>query len=131
MFYNIGSKIQTLAVAIFIIGIVISVIVGLGFMEETFIGGLLIAIMGCLCSWIVSLFAYGFGELIEKTTEIAENTRCSNATNETISNNHDEISSNNPKTKKCPHCGIEHDFDDSECPNCGYQRRIIQKGNNN
>ena len=37
--------------------------------------GLVVIIVGCLGSWIGSFFTYGFGELIEKTTEIAENTK--------------------------------------------------------
>jgi hypothetical protein len=31
-------------------------------------------VVGGLASWIGSFFTYGFGELIEKTTEIANNT---------------------------------------------------------
>ncbi len=34
--------------------------------------GLAVMIVGSLVSWIGSFFAYGFGELIENTTVIAE-----------------------------------------------------------
>ena len=145
MFDNIGSKIKSWAKIVCWVGIVISVITSLTFMENAAFLGLMLLTIGPLVSWVASLFLYGFGELIEKTTEIAENTRCSNTKNENISNNHNDIklnnhndikssnhndikSNNNPKTKKCPHCGTQYDFDYPKCPNCGYQVRIIKNG---
>ena len=44
---------------------------------ETLVGmskGICVIIVGSLISWISSWFLYGFGELIEKTTEVARNT---------------------------------------------------------
>lgn len=78
MFKNIGSKIKSLAEIICWIGIVISVLIGIAWMENSIIGGILIAIIGSGISWIGSFFAYGFGELIEKTSEIATNISCFN-----------------------------------------------------
>lgn len=120
MFDNIGSKIKSLATIFCWIGILISVFIGsflLGNNKNNALLGILLIAIGSLISWIGSFFMYGFGELIAKTSEIAGNTRYSNITNETISNNHDEVESNNPPTTKCPHCGIEYGFDDSECKN--------------
>lgn len=76
MFDNIGNKIKTLAKVVCFIGIVSSLITGivLGNLLSSGVG-LVIIILGCLLSWIGSFFTYGFGELIEKTTEIANNTR--------------------------------------------------------
>ena len=37
--------------------------------------GLVLIVAGPIGSWISSFFVYGFGELIEKTSEIAENTK--------------------------------------------------------
>ena len=59
-------------------GIVISVLIGIAWMENSISGGILIAIIGSGISWIGSFFAYGFGELIEKTSEIATNISCFN-----------------------------------------------------
>lgn len=79
MFKNIGSKIKALAEVTCWAGIIISLIVGIimlssgGGMARGI--GLAVIIVGCLGSWIGSCFTYGFGELIEKTTEIAENTK--------------------------------------------------------
>lgn len=81
MFKNIGGKIKDLAQFICYLGIAISVIagivmIGLGFSSyngDTMVGvGFAVMLVGSLVSWIGSLFAYGFGELIENTTVIAE-----------------------------------------------------------
>ena len=37
--------------------------------------GVAVIVLGSLLSWVGSFMMVGFGELIEKTTEIAENTR--------------------------------------------------------
>ncbi len=93
MFNNIGKKIKTLAVVIFVLELIGVFIVGLvtmiggaagasigiknsGVFGLTgFIGGLIIWIVGFLSSWICSFFLYGFGELIDKTAENAQNTK--------------------------------------------------------
>ncbi len=96
MFENIGRKIQKSAKMICVVGIVALVICGIAAIVSalnvgiiasdvgeaaTIVGepnvremiiGVLMITMGPLLSWIVSLFLYGFGELIEKTTAIAE-----------------------------------------------------------
>ena len=80
MFKNIGGKIKELAKVICYVGIAISVIDGIvmiGFGSssngDAMVGmGLAVMIVGSLVSWIGSFFAYGFGELIENTTVIAE-----------------------------------------------------------
>lgn len=77
MFTNIGAKIKTLASAIAWIGIIGSIIGGLAMVavgldsEEIFIlFGVLTAIVGSLTSWIGSFLLYGYGELIDKVTQI-------------------------------------------------------------
>ena len=87
MFDNIGGKIKTLAEVVALIGIVASVFVGvLRAFSISVIRGILFAVVGSLASWIGSFFAYGFGELIEKTCLIEER----------LSNN-GEISTQTPK----------------------------------
>ena len=88
MFDNIGGKIKTLAKVICWAGIGFSIFFGLlvfigcalsesGFFDVVigFFLGILLIIIGSLASWIGSFFLYGFGELIERTAEIAQNTR--------------------------------------------------------
>lgn len=79
MFKDIGSKIKALARAICVLGIGLSVVAGLILIvngatyNTALVGtGFLILFAGSLASWIGSFFAYGFGELIENTTVIAE-----------------------------------------------------------
>lgn len=74
-FENIGSKIKTLAVILTVVGIVASVLIGMFMLTVNAGYGLLIMIVGSLISWVSSFFTYGFGELIEKTTEISKNTK--------------------------------------------------------
>ena len=79
MFDHIGSKIKSLAKIVCWAGIIISVLIGIVMLasggDVSSPIGLVLMFAGPLCSWIGSFFVYGFGELIEKTTEIAENTR--------------------------------------------------------
>lgn len=81
MFSNIGGKIKGLAKVICIVGMAIFVVAGIvmiGFGSSSYNGdtmtvmGCVVMIVGPLVSWIGSFFAYGFGELIENTTVIAE-----------------------------------------------------------
>lgn len=75
MFENIGGKIKTLAQVTALIGIVSSVIAGIVLMYTTlFLIGLAVLLFGSILFWISSFVLYGFGELIEKTNKIAENT---------------------------------------------------------
>ena len=86
MFDNIGSKIKSLAKITCWIGIIFSVITSIILISKgnniAFLGyafsGIAFLLIGPLCSWVGSFLLYGFGELIEKTTEIAENTRHNN-----------------------------------------------------
>jgi hypothetical protein len=77
MWDDIGGKIKFLAKVIAWIGILSSIIVGIIFISEGIqlhycIG---IIVIGSLISWISSWFMFGFGELIEKATDIENNTR--------------------------------------------------------
>lgn len=75
MFDNIGGKIKALASAMAIIGIILSVTIGLvlfGIDDDMIPVGVVIMVVGSLISWIGSFLLYGFGELIEKTCLIEE-----------------------------------------------------------
>lgn len=87
MFDNIGIKIKKLAVSIYWLGFSLSIFLSVLYiifhMRDfnsviELIIVLPIIIIGCLISWIDSLLIYGFGELIVKTAEIAENTKDAN-----------------------------------------------------
>ena len=80
MFKNIGKKIKGLAAFVCWVGIILSAIAGILMIvsaiqeNEGFMGilpGVAVIVGGFLASWIGSFAAYGFGELIDKTAEIA------------------------------------------------------------
>ncbi len=84
MYNNVGSKIKTLAIVLCVIEMLFSLIVGAVFMlvgtSENSDGGLtiwgiVVIFVGFLFSWFNNILLYGFGELIERTAETAENTR--------------------------------------------------------
>ncbi len=89
MFQNIGKKIKTLAKVLCWIGIigsiiggVIMVVSGAALMDNdaasgaaAIMSGVLTAVLGALFSWIGSFMMLGFGEIVEKVNEIAENTK--------------------------------------------------------
>lgn len=85
MFDKVGSKIKVLAKIFCWVGIIISWILGIIAMSDgndrLVLLGLIFIIIGSLGSWLGSLITYGFGELIEKTTEIAESTTNLNFSN--------------------------------------------------
>jgi hypothetical protein len=81
MFDRIGSKLKSLAEVLCALGIAASVIWGVflfdagnvrGFVHEhTILLSLCVAVGGSIASWIVTLFIYGFGQLIENTDPTA------------------------------------------------------------
>ena len=88
MFSNMGRKIKITGKVLCWIGIIVSVVSGLGMIAAgfsgmwtqmgsvvTILGGIGVALLGSLLSWVGSFFMVGFGELIENTAEIAANTR--------------------------------------------------------
>ena len=80
MYDNIGGKIKGLAKAIFFIEAIATVITGFiilanSYYFEGILTGVLVIIVGPIFAWISSWLLYGFGELIEKACDIADNTR--------------------------------------------------------
>ena len=91
MFKNIEGKIKKLATAATLIGIIISIVIGIAIIlrgvemngksmrgnpgDYMVWSGIGIMIAGSLLSWASSLVLYGFGKLIEYAKIIAENTK--------------------------------------------------------
>ena len=73
MFENIGKKIKTYAEFMTWVGIISSVIIGFVLMSSNFFVGFLVIILGSILSWISSFVLYGFGELVDQTSRIADN----------------------------------------------------------
>jgi len=80
MFNNIGGKIKALAKLVCWIGIVCSVIAGMIMIANAvYVSALVLAIIfvlvGSLISWISSFTLYGFGQLIENTDRLVQNSQ--------------------------------------------------------
>ncbi len=77
MYDNIGGKIKVLAKVIAIVEAIAAVIIGIVIIvpDDVMIpAGLLVMLAGALIAWVSSWLLYGFGELIDKTCDIARNT---------------------------------------------------------
>ena len=75
MYENIGGKIKGLASVLFVVGLIGAIFAGaLLLIDEQVALGLLTIIGGPIICWVSSWFLYGFGELIDKASEIARNT---------------------------------------------------------
>ena len=87
MYNNIGRKIKALAKVLALVGVILCVLGGigtiiLGILSNnsmtiiiSIIGGLATALIGSLIVWIESWLLFGFGEIIDKLTDIEANTR--------------------------------------------------------
>lgn len=76
MFENVGDKIKVFSKVLFFITVVLAGIYFLDKPEEASGGSYaLISLYMVLIGWVLSLFMYGFGEVIEKVTQIEINTR--------------------------------------------------------
>ena len=123
MFDNIGDKIKSSARTSFILWTIVAVISGIVLMfEESFVVGLLVAVVGP--SFLLGFFqlVYGFGQLIENSDIIAEEHKRVNEKHEKV------VAKNNEKKqaqrKKQIKANMDNpNFDEDEyidiaCPNC-------------
>ncbi len=111
MFNNIGKKIKTLAEIICWLGIIFSVLFGLGniFSDKSGLSlftGLFLMIVGPLISWIGTFLLYGFGQLIENSDIL-------------VNLSYDKKYNNDYICSNCPECGAEISTDDNFCKSCG------------
>lgn len=100
MFENIGGKIKTLAKVVCWIGIIVSCIYGLLIMaknEGLILAGLIIIIIGILCSWVGSFTLYGFGQLIENSDKIANSLNPSTSASDATDTREEEFNDINPQ----------------------------------
>lgn len=101
MFENIGNKIKTLAKVLCWIGIIVSVIVAIVLFasDDDLVGiGFLVLIGGSLISWIGSFVLFGFGQLVENSDIIAEQSDRDNQKYHKIVKNNEEKKT--PKEKR-------------------------------
>ena len=139
MFNNIGKKIKIVAIITFILGSIISIILGLSMIaiscqeyvqdDTAFPTGITILISGPIVSWLGSLTTYGLGYLIEVSEEnnrLLVNTQHKPAKTDahpTIVYEAEIVPAHNvtPDGKvRCPACSELHSATDKRCPYCGH-----------
>ena len=144
MYENIGRKIKGLAIVVFAIMAILSVVAGVFMLFRDnggFLIGILIAGIGILLSWVGTFFLYGFGQLIENTDILVYQTKNMSKNIEKISNNNvqkdvsnekvaESIKSSNqsaPNTsatvKSCPLCGEK--VTSKTCKFCGTTNNLF------
>ena len=86
MYTNIGKKIKCLAVVMFLIESIVSVIVGIALMiiaakndnNKLILFGLLEIVIVSLFAWVSSWLLYAFGQLVENSDIISNTYKCTN-----------------------------------------------------
>lgn len=138
MFENVGGKIKKFAVASFWVDAIAGIIGGISIISneaDDWLLGIAVMFGSIYIAWILSLFLYGFGQLIENSDKIANNTNKllketqEQSSSKEIAPIEDETVENKPiELKKpvappavhcwrCDRCG-NMVFDDT-CPHCG------------
>ncbi len=123
MFADIGKKIKKMAICIFILEAGSSILGGLIYMfsgeDLGFLFGMLIIVVGVIVAYVSSWFLYGFGEIIDKLTDIEYNTRCkSNASEDkTLENFINKFKPQSTQdSQKTQNSTATHKW---RCPGCG------------
>ena len=75
MFQHIGSTIKSLGKIILCLGILASIVTGIGLLMADILWGPLIIVVGGFSSLAISFLIYGFGQLIENTDILVANCR--------------------------------------------------------
>lgn len=78
MYENIGKKLKGLAIAVFIIMLILSIVGGaiIIIVDDDLVAvGIVVMLVMPLVAWISSWFLYGFGELVDKVCDIEERNR--------------------------------------------------------
>ena len=132
---NIGGKIKSWAIWIFIVEAIAAIIGGITLIgNDDILYGFLAIVFGPIAAWVSSWLLYGFGQLIENSDIIAEEYNRKNEKHEKV------IAKNNEKKQaqrlKEVKAAIEnpdvdeYKFIDITCPNCKaeltYPKRQLQ-----
>ena len=129
---DIGKKIKGLAKASFIVEAIGAIITGFAFLIGWGLDAwwaLFIIFFGPIVAWVSSWLLYGFGELIDKTIDIEENTRngqpkpsmhksANKSTKKSKKNSSNDTTKRDATMPDTPKNFDEIEFIDCVCPNC-------------
>ena len=128
MYNDVGKKIKGLMKTLLTIGIVLSVVGGIAVMaidDDLIVAGLLIVMVGSLVSWISCIFAYAFGELVDRTCNIEKLLRLSQIEGGLPLEVNAAPQAKSEKFIFCKMCGTKFDLNQGNaCPNCGCENNI-------
>lgn len=110
MFNNCGSKIKTIAIIFFVLGLLGSLIGGIAMMDADEVTGIIILLAGVVFSYISSLMLATFGEIAENTAAIARNTQNLGAA---------PAAPQQAAAPVCPTCGKPYAAGTKFCMGCG------------
>ena len=143
MFDNAGGKIKSIVRTMFFIEAVAAVISGIALMgtdDDLILPGLLVMVVGPFAVWVVSLFLYGFGQLVENSDAIAAEYNRKNEKHEkTIAKTNEKKQEEKKQQRKKQFQAAMQDsnvsddtFIDITCTNCkselSYTKEQLQSG---
>ena len=106
-----------------VLGIAGSVIAGLSLMDLDEIYGILVILFGSLFSWLGSLAMYGFGELVENSTILANEVKAKHAAPQApvYQPAYQPVQQppQAPAKVNCPKCGMPQTVGTKFCAGCG------------
>jgi len=69
MYENIGQKVKGLAVFLFVVGLIISIVAGIVFIDNgSMLLGLVCIVIGAIVSWAISCIIYAIGDTYDELT---------------------------------------------------------------
>ncbi|MBQ6849008.1 MAG: hypothetical protein IJN76_03015 [Clostridia bacterium] len=122
MYTNIGGKIKALAIAVFVVGLFGSVLLGVGLMvtdENALPVGITMLLVGPVMAFFSSWLVYGFGELIDQASAIERNTRVGAQGQGTVKAGVLEQNNDSSDVQYCAACGSVHTKGTLFCGQCG------------
>ena len=127
MYEHVGRKIKSVAEWINVLGVFISVLIGIiiiGHNEDNFLAGLLVIGIGAIISWLSTLLLYGFGQLIDDTATIREATVAMQRRKQEASFGDDATAATGDHNESdlgfCTHCGAPRTDIGAYCSSCGH-----------
>ena len=126
MHEHIGRKIKSVAEWLNVLGVFVSVLLGvviIGYNEDAFLLGLVVMGVGAVLSWLSTLLLCGFGQLIEDTQRIREaitNERAIGKVHTAVNIScEEECETGEQADKVCANCGAEQAENAVFCTYCG------------
>lgn len=118
MFNNIGKKVKILAWVEFIVGIILSIILGIAtIIGGSIIVGLISIVLGVFVSWLATLALYAIGQTAENTEKILEKMHDCDSKNILLKGDTNKTNTSNDEGWICS-CGAKNNNLSTTCLVC-------------